>query len=535
MSGREFKPTDEQQAVLDWMLHGTGNAVIDAKAGSGKSTLIEHCIRELLSKNRDEKIIYFAFNKNIVEEMTARFSKEYPNLKITTCHSFGLSLINENLKEKIKKPNDYKYISYLENNIELYASDDFFLMDKNHQKRYLANIKKLLDYSRYNKDQKPSEIRKTAEKYNLQLESNEAEVVAKLLRWGSELTDSIDFTDMIWLPCENTLSTRKVYNFVFVDEAQDLSPVEQELVLKCIDLRRGRLITVGDRDQAINAWCGADRDAFSNYKKRRNTREFTLSVCQRCSKSVIEAAKKLVPEISPRPDAPEGSVNFNVDIRAPKDGDMVVCRYVLPLITYYSILMKEGKNAYIIGRAGIDRILDEINIPQSDCVDKNMENNGIIPSLYIHLFDMIDNEVSEYNITQEDALKMSKSIMDEYDIIKTIEVLSSSDMTRSELIEKINGIFKYESEGGIKLSTIHKAKGDEADNVFVLCPSLLNGLMITEEWEQVQEKNLEYVMITRARETLNYMAEDGFKHNSSLSNFSKINNELNEIRKKLLK
>ena len=531
---REFIPTDEQKAVLEWMLHGTGNAVIDAKAGSGKSTLIEHCIRRLLERNPDEKIIYFAFNKNIVEEMRERLSGNYKNLKITTCHSFGLSVINENGRGSgIKSPNDYKYISRFETNIEEYSPIDFVDMDPNHQRRYVANIKKLLDYARYNKDQKPSEVKRTARRYGLELESNEAEVVVRLLRWGSGETESIDFTDMIWLPCENNLSTRKVYNFVFVDEAQDLSPIEQELVLKCIDLRRGRLITVGDRDQAINAWCGADRDAFSNYKKRRNTREFTLSVCHRCSKSVIGLAKTIVPGINAREDAIDGSVNGDVPLNSPRDGDMVVCRYVLPLITYYNMLMKEGKKAYILGRAGVDRIIDEINLPESDDVDKKMENGGIIPSLYIHLFEMIDREAEENDIPRDDVLKRSKSIMDEYDIIKTIEALSSSDMKRSELIEKINGIFSTNDESGIKLTTIHKAKGDEADNVYVLCNSLLHGPMITEEWEQVQEKNLEYVMITRARETLNYMTEKWFDFGHTLSNFTKINGELEEIRKKL--
>ena len=57
--------------------------------------------------------------------------------------------------------------------------------------------------------------------------------------------------------------------------------------------------------------------------------------------------------------------------------------------------------------------------------------------------------------------------------------------------------------------------------------------MIVEDWEKIQEKNLEYVMITRARETLNYMNEEGFDFGYSLSNFAKISDELNEIRKKI--
>ena len=527
-----FTPTDEQRAVLEWMTHGVGNAVIDAKAGTGKSTLIEYCIRTILDRNPSEKIIYFAFNKNIVEEMRARFGNIGKNLTITTCHAFGLKLISENLG-RVKEPNDYKYIAELENNIDDYCGDAYASMDENRKRRYLANVKKLLDYARYNKDQSPKEIKRTASKYALTLEANEAEVVVRLLRWGAGNTNIIDFTDMIWLPCENQMSAKSFYNFVFIDEAQDLSPIEQELVVKCVDGRRGRLITVGDRNQAINAWCGADRNAFDNYRKRRNTREFTLSTCQRCSKAVIWWAQRIVPNIIPRIDAEEGSVNDDVDCNSPKDGDMVVCRYILPLINYYEILIKQSKNAYILGRGSLDGVKDELLGPASDDLDKNMTGDGIIPTLYRHLIEMIDKEMNENGISQEDVLRTSKNIINKYDMIKTIEVLSSSDMKRRELIDKIDGMIGADGSRGIKMTTIHRAKGDEADNVYVLCPTLLHGPLIREDWEKIQEFNLEYVMITRARKTLNYMSEDCFNLNEDLSNAKKINEKLNAIRRKL--
>lgn len=505
-----FIPTDEQKAVLDWARTGIGNAIIDARAGTGKSTLIEHCIREIYSRKPSEKVIYFAFNKTIVESMKKRFGDEFPNLVITTCHSFGLKIIKENLGNSVTL-NEYKYLSKFDEWMADEDSDDFILLSDNDRLKYRANVRKLVDYARYNKCQKEKEIERISEKYGLRLVYNEAYIVEKLLKWGSSHTDTIDYTDMIWLPCENVMNTRGLYNFMFVDEAQDLSPIEQELVYKCLDKRRGRSVIVGDRYQAINAWAGADEIAFDRYAKYKNTRQFSLTVCQRCSKSVIREAQKIVPSIVARENAVEGSVSRYVSEMAPQDGDMVLCRLNLPLIEYYEFLLKSGKKAYICESSASEHLVDEIEQCVSDDVDKNMENDGIVPSLYNRLFDSIEKEMTRHGISAQEAIERSQSITNEYDTIRTIETLSSSDMKKNELIDKINGIFNNPSVEGIKLSSMHRAKGEEADNVFILCPSLMNSRLVSEDWEIIQEKNLEYVMITRAKDSLNYLKEDTFK------------------------
>ena len=57
---------------------------------------------------------------------------------------------------------------------------------------------------------------------------------------------------------------------------------------------------------------------------------------------------------------------------------------------------------------------------------------------------------------------------------------------------------------GIVLSTIHKAKGLEANRVFIIRPDLLPLPQCRKGWEFIQEKNLEYVAITRAKKDLIY-------------------------------
>jgi superfamily I DNA/RNA helicase len=59
------------------------------------------------------------------------------------------------------------------------------------------------------------------------------------------------------------------------------------------------------------------------------------------------------------------------------------------------------------------------------------------------------------------------------------------------------------------LSTVHKAKGLEADNVFIICPELLPMRMEgQQEWEYQQELNLKYVAVTRAKKRLVWVDVD---------------------------
>jgi ATP-dependent exoDNAse (exonuclease V) beta subunit len=107
----------------------------------------------------------------------------------------------------------------------------------------------------------------------------------------------------------------------------------------------------------------------------------------------------------------------------------------------------------------------------------------------------------------------TRPIMDFIDTIKALEALSDGITWKDDLIRKIDTIFSDNEKEGICLSTIHKAKGLEADNVFILCPSLMPSKYAKKEWEKIAEENLIYVAITRAKKTLNYISEDLFPAN----------------------
>ena len=92
------------------------------------------------------------------------------------------------------------------------------------------------------------------------------------------------------------------------------------------------------------------------------------------------------------------------------------------------------------------------------------------------------------------------------DKVQCLVFLARRCLSIAELKQKIKTIFSDEIEG-IMLSTIHKAKGLEANRVFIIKPELIphpkaKGV----EWLN-QERNLEYIAITRARHDLIYDRE----------------------------
>ena len=101
---------------------------------------------------------------------------------------------------------------------------------------------------------------------------------------------------------------------------------------------------------------------------------------------------------------------------------------------------------------------------------------------------------------------LTRSVLGLYDSINALNTLATVTNTTTELIELIDSIFSDDSEG-ICLSTIHKAKGLEADNVYIICHSTMPPKRVKREWEQIQEENLIYVAYTRAKHRLGLVDE----------------------------
>jgi len=252
---------------------------------------------------------------------------------------------------------------------------------------------------------------------------------------------------------------------------------------------------------SIYGFRGADTEAMESLEKKLGSmRHYPLTICWRCPSEVINLAQKIVPAIRARPGAPTGSVeeispDFLPKIVAP--GDMVLCRTNAPLITLVFQLWAAGIRAYIQGRQFGQDLLDMVIAE---------EYEGIT-------IDALSRKLQERMFREEAKLmKFPNSegqiafLHDKFDCLSNLIANSTSTNPReavTELKNQLNYLFSdVPQDDKVRLSSIHRAKGLEALNVFIIEPHLLPHPMAQQPWEQQQESNLAYVAVTRSRMNL---------------------------------
>ncbi len=333
----------------------------------------------------------------------------------------------------------------------------------------------------------------------------------------------MDFNDMIWLPVVNNLPLTK-YDLLMVDEAQDLNRCQQQLAI-----RSGRrLIFCGDDKQAIYGFAGADgRSLLYLESNLTNVEVLPLTVTHRCGVAIVKEAQKYVPDFEAHKSNCEGIVRYATVSDTPKkidnpktlhqvsceaeriatesergvgyrqvvrDGDMVLCRVNAPLVQQCFKFLKEGRKANIQGRDIGKGLIDTINRMKA----------GDIVELVAKLETWNELEVQKENAKKFPSESKLLSLGDRYSCLLCFIAGKDSIEAVTESIEKV---FTDDTTGGIRLSSIHKAKGLEANRVFLLQPegATIPHPMAKTAQDVEQEYNLLYVAITRAIEELVYV------------------------------
>lgn len=478
-----------QKAIYNEIEFGTHNICVNAVAGSGKTTTSVQALSLIPSTAIS---VFLAFNKAIVEELKTRVKS--PNAEIKTLHSAGFQVLMYTYRSKL---NNYKYRKFLNDSLYLLTKEITIDTNAEDTNQYKNRVLKILDLARVNLAYDDATIEAIADKHEISVELDEVSVVKKLMDWGKNVYKEVDFTDMIWMPVVKDLKIKQ-YDFVFVDEAQDLNNCQRELMLKMIKPNGGRFIAVGDPKQSINGFCGADIESFTKLANLPNTITLPLSVCYRCGKNIIESAKEIIPYIEASENSIDGEVRTVTDLTEVKESDMILCRVSAPLVSICMRFISHGRPAYVKGK--------EIGSSLINLVKKTKQEDLML------MFDLLANEL--YKI----SLKISKTegvsveeAKDDYayiafaDKIECLRILSFGCSNSKDLMVRIEELFKDNSKG-ICLSTCHKSKGLEADNVYIIAPDKLPlKRCMNVAWKAEQEMNLKYVSITRAKKVLNWV------------------------------
>ena len=507
---KEYKPSKYQLAIYDFVEHGLGNAVISASAGSGKTYTI---IKLLDYIPKDKKVLIVAFNRDIRQEIKAKvINAGHKNVQVDTFHSLGYKILNANFNRRFVNtdPNEYKYSNYISNNISQLSTINTFRLGKQFS-QYLSNIQNLVNFGRCYLSETVEDLDKVCERYGIICIADEKEVAVKVLEWGEKCLDEIDYTDMVWLP--NTLhldSKFYKYDWIIVDECQDLNMVEKDMLFTC--RRMGtRMLFFGDKAQAIYSFSGADSEAFDKLRELEDTIQLPLSISYRCPKNIVEYVHYLVPTIEyDKKNKIKGEIIENANLSDVKDGDMILCRNNAPIAKIYIELLRNGIKTKILGKDYSANLSKTIKNTKEELLNVDLSMQGVFSKLYDIFYDLVETTMHKQNITKEEALT-SSSIIAKLDEIKVLEILSEGLTTSKELQERINDIFTDNKESGIILSTIHKSKGLESPNVYIACKSLMPSKTAKQPWEIEQENNLIYVACTRTKNKLGFLDETEFK------------------------
>ena len=531
-----FTPSKYQKQIFDFIQNEKGNLLIEAVAGSGKTTTI---VKALNLIPDDKSVLFCAFNKDIVKDLTKK-TKGLKNIEVRTIHGLGYIICIENLPTISRKIDVNKYFQEFITNFYKYTKNSQTHLGYQKWVKFRKNVCKLIDLSRLNLVTQPQEITTIANYYGIDLIGDEENTVVKLMEWGKINTKSMDYTDMVWYPniFDFDLS-RASFDYIFVDEAQDLSKAQREFILKCNN-NSTRYAFVGDGNQSIYGFSAADPESFNEIKKINDITILPLSVCYRCPKEIVNFANALVPEIEAADDAIRGTIEAHSQLDNIEDQDMILCRYNAPLLSAYTKLISKGKKTYIMGKDIGSNLIDIIQSTQHSNLYLDLTQKGVFSALYKDYFNKRNQLIKSNGWTAEMA-DSSPLLLSMQDNIFALEVVAQGVSTTAQLIDKISKIFSDDGSEGIKLSTIHKAKGLESNNVYIIdSDSFKRDESKMTNWEKQQEKNLKYVAYTRPKKKLGFIKDNDIcnvkpnqfhnGHGESITNYlNKIEKIIDEL------
>ena len=546
----DFKPSTYQQDILDFFLNNPqSNMLVNALAGSGKSTTA--CMLSEHSKTSD---LYIAFNASVVEEFKKKIKN--PKTKVMTMHSLAYSIMLYNVEQESKdsgeKPKGFgsqrskrtvsldnfkphkildeeitkRYGRYIEFAKRVFLKDNYVNL-YNLCRLTLTDMSSNKDVSRLINDHVLF-LYYGDEGYSAP-DISEITSTLKILDTKSkqqfETQGVIDFTDMLWITFNKLKYDNwevpywALYTNIYCDEVQDFSNIQLNF-LKFIKRTKGRYVFIGDFHQAIYNFAGANAQAFNQIPKMFAPVEtFDLPICYRCAKSHLSRVNREygIP-ILPCDDAPMGfvkTIDKNKISEYAKAGDMVISRKNKWIAEVVLDLARNGTPIFIEDKEMVEAIKRQILSSKCTSVgtlEKFLQK--VISNYNKKLFEIVSKNVREGGHEEEhlEAVAETNSKIDNTSFLLEIlkgylENHASSDSVSkfSNFIDKL--LNTTPSPNCVRLCSIHKAKGLEATNVFVLNEAKINYDFRNSKEQNIQEKNLSYIATTRAKEGLYLVKE----------------------------
>ena len=507
---RISKGSPQQEAIWSALLspqYSDISIVNEARAGTGKSSTSREGALRLLERNPKLRIRYTVFNSQNAREFEASLPRG-SRIEAGTLHSFGLRALCRNYQSKVEKNKTYLILDETQLGRTL--------------PRYLRKSASVLVSHAKNAGLRPGQpdllprLEYLALHHDVRLYGSRdtlLSLVEHVLERSLDWVEVVDFDDMIWMPSQVGAFCSPC-DVLFVDECQDLNPAQHALI-DCVTGGNAacRIVAVGDSRQSLYAFRGADEQSMGTLRQRVRQRsstgadalELPLTISWRCPQSHIDMARQIVPDIEARPGAPAGVICCNVDPQEALDcyqpGDLVLCPTNAPLISAGLKLIARRRRAVIRGRRVGDQLLDLLRGISADgsrtCgeIAHAVERWRSRELSRLSNLDGVDDLIEGVNDRALGLHAVLSACDSPGDVPRVIAELFSEDASnRTE-------------PGSVIFSTVHRAKGLEADQVWVmgLGGNGDGGRSLATGWQDRQAENLRYVALTRSKHMLAFV------------------------------
>lgn len=510
-----MQQTPEQITFCDEMSFGTESILLNAVAGSGKTTTILMGLKE--SPIPPSQTLLLAFNKKIADDLVKRAPS---GTNVLTLNSLGhrawaahtgkrlfldTKKVGTIVSDLCKSP-DRETQAYLQS---LWAP----AKDLVGKAKSIGILPAKYNTGKTLTPDTQEEWEYLASLHGIDFNESIYKISHAALCRSIDLAlaGTIDFDDQLYMTACFRASLQK-YRLVLIDEAQDLSELQHFLIGRTVS-PDGKLVIVGDPNQAIYGFRGAHSDSMSVLGSKFNAKPLTLSYTFRCSKEATALAQKIVPEIKPAQGNLQGEVTqlgLQWELDDIRDGAAVLCRNIAPIVKLGLKLIGAGRSAYIAGR--------DIGAPLIKAA-KTLGEADLQQSII--RWEADETAKAGKNLALLERVKdISEALLG---VVQFAEIKD-----KNTLVLTLQSLFA-KTDGSIVLSTIHRAKGLEWDDVYILdywrMPQkwILYLIRKQEEekalaaergqdfdqpsltWMLRQESNLKYIALTRTKSLLTFI------------------------------
>lgn len=509
-------PSPLQQAILDAIERQAGNLLVEATAGSGKTSLLELIATLLIDLgwlSGTDRALFLAFSRDIVKELETRLPRQ---VYVRTLNSLGHLICKENLSRLDFQPKKYDALIRDAVANRRYTSREAFQVVERLEACVRISMSHLLplgvDHVTW---------RRVMDEFDvpiLGMEDDLYGLTMEVMRQGMQATQAsgtLSYLDQVYAPWHFGWRLRAPFRFLLVDEAQDLSR-GQAAVLQAASDERSLVIAVGDSSQAIFGFSGASRDSLDRLGRTLRATRYPLSVTYRCPKRHVALASAYTDVIEAAPGAPDGTLDDITGeefLSLVRPGDLVICRVNAPLIQWCFRLARAGRASHVKGRdvaASLVALARDAATwdGQRSRREKAHDALPIAPATFeaqlasLHAFQLAKIRQDAEREGRDPAMREANA----HDRVEALRIVLREHQpeTLGNLTTQIRALFKG-GEGSITLSSVHRAKGLEADRVYVLEPDLMPHPSARTAAALEAERAVLFVAVTRARKSLMFV------------------------------